>query len=247
MPRSRREPARNRRHADHRLGRKHQELLRTPTSLLLQSPFLTKNPDPHANRDLLARRNGIHGHLRLRRRLPASPRPFRRRKTDRRNANRRRGRHAAPPLVRPLPAVYIHALSAAASVYTHLHPRQHHRATHHSPHPIPIPSPSPHQNPIAAIVGGVVGGLLFLSLLIIGALFLRWRKRKTNVAKRENVQHAELPSYQDSKDAAAVEAPAGPLELAPYRPREPAEMAGEELDRFPTEGDEGGARFGGAG
>jgi hypothetical protein len=68
-------------------------------------------------------------------------------------------------------------------------------------------------------------------------LFLRWRKRKADEGKRE-VQHAELPSYQDSKDAAAVEAPAGPLEFAPYRPREPAEMAaGEEVDQFPT-GDE---------
>jgi hypothetical protein len=102
--------------------------------------------------------------------------------------------------------------------------------------PSPSPPPSPHKTPIAAIVGGVVGGLLFLALLIILALFLRWRKRKAReAATRQNANHAELPSYQDSKDAAAVEAPAsGPLEFAPYRPREPAEMAGEEVDRFPT-------------
>ena len=113
----------------------------------------------------------------------------------------------------------------------------------------PSPSPPPpHKTPIAAIVGGVVGGLIFLALLIILALFLRWRKRKAReAAARQNAHHAELPSYQDSKDAAAVEAPAsGPLEFAPYRPREPAEMAGEEVDRFPTGptgtemGDEGG-------
>jgi hypothetical protein len=110
----------------------------------------------------------------------------------------------------------------------------------------PSPSPSPHKTPIAPIVGGVVGGLIFLALLIIGALFLLHRKRKAKEAgSRENVNHAELPSYQDSKDAAAVEAPApGPLEFAAYTPREPAEMAGEDVDRFPTgTGDEGAGRF----
>jgi hypothetical protein len=111
--------------------------------------------------------------------------------------------------------------------------------------PSPSPHPSPHKTPIAAIVGGVVGGLIFLALLVILALFLLHRKRKAREsAARQNANHAELPSYQDSKDAAAVEAPAsGPLEFAPYRPREPAEMAGEEVDRFPTGtemGDEGG-------
>lgn len=112
--------------------------------------------------------------------------------------------------------------------------------TGNSTSPSPLPAPSKTE-PIAAIVGGVVGGLIFVALMIIGVLFLLHRRKKAKEAasSRENVNRAELPSYQDSKDAAAVEAPAGPLEFAPYRPREPAEMAaGEEVDRFPT-GDEG--------
>ena len=132
MPRSRREPTCNRRHADHRLRRKHQELLRTYSLSPSLIPPLTK-PDPHASRDLLPRRNAIHRRLRLRRRLPPRPRTFRRRKPNRRNRDRRRRGNAAPPLVRPLPAAYIHALAAPASVYTHLHTRQHHVPKHHNP------------------------------------------------------------------------------------------------------------------
>lgn len=132
MPRSGREPTRNRRHADHRLRRKHQELLRTYSLSPSLIPPLTKS-DPHASRDLLPRRNAIHRCLRLRRRLPSSPRPFRRRKLNRRNRNRRCRSNAATPLVRPLPAAYIHALAAPSSVYTHLHTRQHHVPKHHHP------------------------------------------------------------------------------------------------------------------
>lgn len=111
--------------------------------------------------------------------------------------------------------------------------------------PSSSPPPSPHKTPIAAIVGGVVGGLLFLALLLILALFLLHRKKKAKEeAARENANHAELPSYQDSKDAAAVEAPtSGPLEFAPYQPREPAEMAGEEVDRFPAGTEDEGGTF----
>jgi hypothetical protein len=91
---------------------------------------------------------------------------------------------------------------------------------------------------LGAIIGGVVGGLILLALLIILAIFLL-RRHGSKDTPPQTKNSAELPSYQDSKDAAAVEVSAGPLTFAEYRPREPLEMdasAGEEHDRFPVEG-----------
>jgi hypothetical protein len=83
------------------------------------------------------------------------------------------------------------------------------------------------KTPIGAIVGGAVGGIAVLAAL--GALiFILVKKRKTK-ATGPRPGHSELPSYEDTKDATAVEIAAyqNPLHFTPYQPypqRDPAEM-----------------------
>ncbi|KAH7398448.1 hypothetical protein BKA66DRAFT_203812 [Pyrenochaeta sp. MPI-SDFR-AT-0127] len=64
-------------------------------------------------------------------------------------------------------------------------------STSTSPVPTPTPAPSKSSPPVGAIVGGVVGGIAVLGAIVVAALFLFRRKRKSPPQPTNNQYHQQ--------------------------------------------------------